>query len=140
LQAFTSSGLIVVEDDPIWLPDASGCAPVRKVMETAPDHLMHIELIATEAPILRGGVPWNDANYQVVSQQGNSTLCCNTTDPNNGLTGTLKGTLDGQNVAFINGGLQPLIPMQSGCGNAGGCYTLDTNALWISKLWVLMAT
>ena len=33
IQAFSANGLVVVEDDPRWLPDANGCKPLRSAME-----------------------------------------------------------------------------------------------------------
>ena len=88
---------------------------------------MHLELLTFGIPeaAMRtqlDGIPTNlfaDANYQIASAEGNSTLCCNNTDPAvatnpNNPVGTVKGTLAGLDVAYVNGGYQPTIPMHSG--------------------------
>jgi hypothetical protein len=41
----------------------------------------------------------SDANYQQLSEEGNSTLCCGDSPPNE-----LAGLGTDQDIAFINGG------------------------------------
>lgn len=65
-QAFTSNGLILVEDDPIWLPDANGCSPLRTALANAPDVILHVELL-TFGPKQNGN---NDANYTALVSTG----------------------------------------------------------------------
>jgi Multicopper oxidase len=95
-QAFTSNGLIIVDDDDTWLPDDGGCAPMKKLLSSAPDYILHIELLTFGPPIASNV---SDGNYQDLSHEGNSTLCCG-----NSTTNQLDGLGDDQDIAFINGG------------------------------------
>lgn len=95
-QAFTSNGLIIVDDDDAWLPDDGGCGPIKDILGSAPDYILHIELLTFGPPIASNV---SDANYQQLSEEGNSTLCCGDSPPNE-----LAGLGTDQDIAFINGG------------------------------------
>ena len=122
-QVFTANGLILVEDDPMWLPDANGCNEIWSLLSSAPDLMLHFALLTfgLHKAAMRNqldGIPLNrfaDANYQIVTEEGNSTLCCNTTT--NGITrtaGMLQGSLSNSDIALINMIYQPTIFMKSG--------------------------
>ena len=103
---------------------------MRGAIANAKDVIMHLELLTFGIPeaAMRtqlDGIPTNlfaDANYQIASAEGNSTLCCNNTDPTvttnptnpHTPVGTLKGTLAGLDIAYMNGGYQPIVSMHSG--------------------------
>ena len=90
-------------------------------MESAEDVIMHIELLTFGLPeasmnSFAENKPLNimaDANYQIASATGNSTLCCNNTDPAANPTnppeipgaGLLMGSGSNEDIAFINGRL-----------------------------------
>lgn len=122
-QAGTSSGLIIVEDDSVWLPDKNNCTAVRNTMAAVADVFLHIELLNFGEPEAASAFkpprdPIYDANYQIMTSEGNVSLCCNSTGlpgahDNRKGTGKLRGTLSNQNVALINGGYQPIISMKS---------------------------
>lgn len=42
LQLPTANGMMVVEDDPAWLPDEKGCAEIRGLLERSPDYIIHL--------------------------------------------------------------------------------------------------
>ena len=103
-QTYSASGLVVVEDDPKWLPDAAGCRQVRQVLESSPDQLLHLQLMTFKAPASRN--PWNDANIQLAASEGDSPLCCDDKD--------LYGTKTDVDIGFVNGGYQPTIRLKAG--------------------------
>lgn len=103
-QTYSASGLIIIEDDPSWLPDANGCGQIRRVLESAPEIPLHIQLMTFAKPASRD--PWNDANIQLAAEEGNSPLCC---DGN-----SLYGTETDVDIGFINGGWQPTIELKGG--------------------------
>ncbi|KAL4525567.1 hypothetical protein Ndes2437B_g04012 [Nannochloris sp. 'desiccata'] len=105
-QAFTSNGLIIVDDDDAWLPDDNGCGPIKNILNSVPDYVLHIELLTFGPPVASNV---SDANYQKLSEEGNSTLCCGVSPSNE-----LKGLGEDEDIAFINGGYQPVIPATSG--------------------------
>ncbi|GAB4816408.1 hypothetical protein N2152v2_003454 [Parachlorella kessleri] len=122
LQTFTASGLILVEDDPAWLPNENGCAAVRSLLADAPDLLLHLELL-TFSPaspfyvqaVDRFYADLEDPSPQVISELAlpQNTLCCNgTTRAERSLP--VVGTGNASDVILINGGYQPIIPMESG--------------------------
>lgn len=114
-QAFASFGPIVVEKDSAWLPDINGCKQVREVFESAEEIFMLFTVYPfAPAPESEGGNSlghdWMYGNYQLVSDQGNSSLCCD--GPNS--TKALEGTGTNSDIVFLSGGYQPVITMRSG--------------------------
>lgn len=107
VQVSLSNGLIIVEDDPKWLPDANGCTSVKNALKSAKEVIIHISLLSLSPPNVL--FPQEDPNYQILSAAGNSNLCCG----QNGTNGAL-GIGSNLDIAFINGALQPIIPIQSG--------------------------
>ncbi|KAI8105692.1 hypothetical protein M9434_000274 [Picochlorum sp. BPE23] len=108
-QTYSASGMIVIEDDPAWLPNANGCKQIREVLEDSPDVLLQISLMTFAAPM--SADPWNDANIQLVSEVGNSALCC---DDDEDSKKALYGTGSEMDLGFINGGWQPTIKLKDG--------------------------
>lgn len=50
IQTPTANGLIIVEDDPRWLPDDTGCGEVRALLEGSREVVLHLALLPFKAP------------------------------------------------------------------------------------------
>ncbi|GAB4816399.1 hypothetical protein N2152v2_003445 [Parachlorella kessleri] len=122
LQTFTASGLILVEDDPAWLPDKNGCATVRSLLGEAPDLLLHLELLTfSQANLLYQQLQGDyfskleDASPQTISELADpeNNLCCDSPGQNVSSLPVL-GSANSSDIILVNGGYQPIVPLESG--------------------------
>lgn len=117
VQTFASFGPLVVEKDSAWLPDENGCQQVRDVFESAEEIFMLFSVYPFSYDVPASdvgnlGSEWDLANYQLASEQGNSTYCCDEGTANS--TKALEGTGVNSDLVFLSGGYQPVITMRSG--------------------------
>ena len=125
LQVMSANGLIVVEDDPAWLPDANGCGPLRTLLESVPDVLLHLGVFtfAPSAYIAAGETGFaanmDDANIQTYAQYVDlepvlPTCCNDTVGEYDGVPTGLMGNASDTDFIVVNGGLRPRIQLQTG--------------------------
>lgn len=112
LQVSSSHFAIVVEDDnPVWLPDAS-CQPVARVLEAAEDIILDIQLYGffNNPPDRNAALDF--PSIQVISNVSEppNPLCCSGSYKFSGTATVGLGT----NFLLVNGGWQPVISMASG--------------------------
>lgn len=50
LQAAHASGVWIVEDDPLWLPDKNGCGPLRRLLASAKERVLHLSMFTLGQP------------------------------------------------------------------------------------------
>ncbi|KAI7841496.1 hypothetical protein COHA_004889 [Chlorella ohadii] len=125
IQVPTSNGLIIVEDDPAFLPDASGCTEIRTLLASAPETILHFALLPLKAPTRSTRVPPGGggangafnrpANYQI--DDPNLQIASSMSLPANPLMpagGQPAGTYSNTDFVLVNGGWQPVIAMQAG--------------------------
>lgn len=135
IQAYTANGLIIVEDDPAWLPDAAGCAPTRKWIAGAREVILHLGLFNFKAPagapVLPGTAAGDaavladqrtrmqytvDANVQSLGalSEPQNPLCCGEYATASGEGARLVGRNSNADLMVVNGAWQPVIPLTSG--------------------------
>ncbi|MEN9380038.1 MAG: hypothetical protein RJB15_1731 [Pseudomonadota bacterium] len=135
IQTYTANAMLVVEDDPRWLPDSAGCGPLRTVLAEAKDVLIHLALFTFATP---NGVPpmtnSSITNQEILSNQTNkdlyedsaniqaisaisdpkNPLCCDDAAASNGQGALLTGANSQSNIMLMNGAFTPTIPMDKG--------------------------
>ncbi len=117
----TSNGILIVEDDPEWLPKENGCTPVVDTMASAKDVMLHLSILNFLPPIL--GFPGanaglDDTSIPVWGQNSDprNPLCCG----NNSTANTVQGPLSASgssiknDTLLLNGGYQPVMTMEAG--------------------------
>lgn len=135
IQTYTANTLLLVEDDPRWLPDSAGCGPLRTALAQAKDVLIHLALFSFAPP---AGVPLltnsSITNQEILSNQTtkdlyedfanvqalsavsdpHNPLCCDDAAASNGQGALLTGANSASNVMLVNGAFAPTIPMDKG--------------------------
>ncbi len=135
IQTYTANTLLVIEDDPIWLPDSAGCGPLRTALAQAKDVLIHLTQFNFANP---AGVPpmTNSSmqNQEILSNQTikdmyenkpnvqalgaisdpQNPLCCDDAAAANGQGALLTGANSQSNLMLVNGAFIPTIPMDKG--------------------------
>ena len=135
LQAFSANGIIIVEDDPAWLPDAQGCRQLRGALAAAKEVILHLTLFTFATtpglPPVSSSTAENevlfsnqtladayhhDANIQSASfiSDPRNPLCCGDEAAASKQGLLLTGPNNNSNIALLNGAWAPTIPVTSG--------------------------
>ncbi len=135
IQTYTANTLLLVEDDPLWLPDSAGCAPLRTALAQAKDVLIHLALFTfatpadvppmTNSSITNQEILANQTNRDLYEDSANvqaisaisdpqNPLCCDDDAASNGQGALLTGANSQSNVMLLNGAIAPTIPMDKG--------------------------
>lgn len=130
LQSAMANGIIIIEDEPSYLPNKNNCTQIRKKMASAPEVLLNFQLInfnwrtvsspppghipnATTTPLLDKK---DLANIQFVSNDTHpdNTMCCDGKHYAYGGKATVGPGGSGEKLILVNGGYKPVTEMKSG--------------------------
>lgn len=132
LQTFTANGLIIIEDEPKWLPDSQGCGPLRTILSEVKDVLVHLTIFPFETPkglpALTSSAKENDkilsnatvkaeymgsANVQALSALSgpSNPLCCDDDAVASGQGSLVVGSNNETNTMIVNGAFAPTFRM-----------------------------
>lgn len=135
IQTYSANGLIIVEDDPRWLPEDAGCGPMWNMLTSSEDVLLHLSLLTFKTPPgltpLTQSASQNaeilsnrptvtqysiDANVQALSalSEPQNLLCCDDAAVASGEGALLTGSNADSDLMLVNGAWQPVIPVTSG--------------------------
>lgn len=138
IQSATANGLIIVEDNPKWLPDRNGCKSLRNELTKAKEVILSFGFMLFRAP--QPSFPGATANLDDASipswnNDAENPLCCGNDTSANAIPGALTGSQAATNFVLVNGGLAPVIEMQAGVfqrwrmAHVGFKYFLDMQIL-----------
>ena len=138
LQSATANGLIIIEDNPKWLPDMNGCKHLRTQLQASQEVVLSFGFMLFRAPqesFPGATASLDDASIPSWNNMAESTLCCGNNTAANAVPGALTGSQASTNFVLVNGGLEPVIEMAAGVfhrwrmAHVGFKYFLDMQIL-----------